>query len=151
MEDAVDRLNGATLSNKDLTALSFHLGRINKILEKHSPDDKPLFCFSELNNHEKIDHIINGVCSFYDIPRDFVSKFGVGNNADLWDCRKYLTVLLYERTGLTFKNIAPLLGFKTHANVIHHYKTLKNQLSKEYYGDEKSKQTYNDLLKHLML
>jgi hypothetical protein len=52
---------------------------------------------------------------------------------------------------MTFKEIAEKLCYKQHSVVIYHYKNMKDDLSGEVYGSNKTKQIYNELLTYLKL
>jgi chromosomal replication initiation ATPase DnaA len=101
------------------------------------------------DSDELSDNIIKGFCSFYKITP--VSLKLYKRSPYLVQRKRMLSYLLSEHTKMSQDQISSLFGYKNHTSVTHHIIEMRNQLSDKFYGDEETKKTYKQLLKHLKL
>ena len=95
------------------------------------------------------DYIVTGVCDFYNISRD---ELRIKNRAkEIVRKRRMAIKLLNKYTKKSTTYIALNLGFKNHATVIHHLKSINDELSDNYYGYSDTKAEYRELVKFLRL
>ena len=99
---------------------------------------------------EMIEKILSGSCEYFGVPRNAI-KNKVGTRSPLWGKKKYIIVLLYDYTACTLWDIARILGYNSHSNMLYHYKKIKEEISGELYGSEKTQLIYNELLTYLKL
>jgi chromosomal replication initiation ATPase DnaA len=100
---------------------------------------------------EKVEAIINGFCGYYGVKSNELCEPAQGRKGILWRQKRFLVPLLYDFTDLNFEEIRITLGYKSYTMVNYNYKTIKNELSGELYGSEKTKLIYSELLKFLQL
>lgn len=91
--------------------------------------------------------IINGLCNFYKIDIDDLTKRSRGKNTI--KRRKFAIRLLRKYTNTTLSQIAEIMHYKEHATVIHHLRTTDDMLSEDVYGDRDFKIEYAELLNYL--
>jgi len=103
-----------------------------------------------MTHPEMVNKILSGCCEYFGVPRDAI-KDNAGTRSPLWGKKKYIIVLLYDYTACTLWDIAGILGYRSHSNMLYHYKKIKEDLSGEFYGSEKTKLVYNALLTYLNL
>ena len=99
---------------------------------------------------EKIDHILNGGCAFFGVPRDVMFK-KESPKSKIWHKRKYFTLLLDDNTSCSLRDIADILGYSQHGTVMYHLSKIRDELSSDFYGSKKTKMIYNELLSYLNL
>ena len=99
---------------------------------------------------EKVEHILNGCCEYLGLKREDLQRNN-GSRSTLWYKKRYMLVLLKDKTVLSTKEIQSLLGYKQQNTVIFHYKNIKDELSDKVYGSQKTKMIYNELLNYLKL
>ena len=99
---------------------------------------------------EKTQLILNKGCEYLGITRDQLLE-GLGSKSKIWDKKRFLIPILYDYTICNYSDIAFYLGYKTHSNVIYHLNLIKDELSVDVYGSEKTKQVYKELLSYLNL
>jgi chromosomal replication initiation ATPase DnaA len=104
----------------------------------------------QMTQPELIDHIITNGSKYLGIG-EIETMEGVHYRTKQWERKRYLISVLCDHTIMTFKEIAEKLGYKQHSVVIYHYKNMKDDLSGEVYGSNKTKQIYNELLTYLKL
>ena len=99
---------------------------------------------------EKAEHIIVKGCEYFGLSRDKLiqPKSGGGGTATK---RKYLSLVLSEHTICDGVEITALLGYSSTQNVYRNIKALKEEISEELYGVDKTKRIYNELLSYLNL
>jgi hypothetical protein len=100
---------------------------------------------------EKIDLIINGFCDYYGISANELCKTANRRQGAGWKWKRFLVLILYDYTDLDMVEIMNVLGYKSYPHVSYHYNKLKEELSGELYGSQKTKLIYNELLKFLKL
>lgn len=103
-----------------------------------------------MTRREKVNYILDGASKYFSIPRGSL-KQGGGARSPAWQKKKYIMVLLCDYTPCTLREVANELGYKSHANVIYNYKKLKEELSGNLYGCDKTKMIYRELLTFLNL
>jgi len=105
-----------------------------------------------LTQPEKIEYILSKGCEYFGIQRADLSKPNQpGSHSTIWEKKKMLIPVLYQNTISNYKDIARCLGYRTTANVTHHSNTLKDELSNETYGSDKTKLIYKELLAYINL
>ena len=99
---------------------------------------------------EKVEHIINGCCEYFGLKREDLQK-NIGSRSVFWYKKRYMVVLLMDKTVLNAREIQSLLGYKERSTVVFHYENVKDELSDKVYGSQKTKMIYNELLNYLKL
>lgn len=98
----------------------------------------------------KIDYIINASCDYFGLARDvMINKTGTKDN--IHRLKRYIALVLTEETEATQSDIAILLGFYSGTNTTKSIKKIREELSDEFFGVNKTKKVYNDLLTYLNL
>lgn len=101
---------------------------------------------------ERVDRILADFCEYYGVSHKELLNNNKGKGAnDIWKWRRMLVPILYDNTDLDFAEIKDILNYKQYRSVQYHYEKLKEELSDEAYGSEKTKLSYNLLLNHLNL
>jgi len=100
---------------------------------------------------EKKDYILNGASDYFGISVEKITSQHNGNRSKLYGKKKILISILYNYTDASFTEIAQILGYKTMQSVSLHFKNLKQELSGELYGCQKTQMIYNELLTYLNL
>ena len=85
----------------------------------------------ENNQREKVDKIVDVVCSFYGVERSEVVSDSRRRNLCL--CRHVITHLIRERTKMGFKDIGRLLGGRDHTTSINSIRALRGWLETDFY------------------
>jgi chromosomal replication initiation ATPase DnaA len=98
---------------------------------------------------KKIDDLVQRACDYYGVKKEDLCMSRKGTQLFRW--KKYLVVVLYDHTDLSFTEIQSVLGYKSYNAMHYNYEVLKEQLSEDRFGDDKIKLSYNELLKHLGL
>jgi hypothetical protein len=98
---------------------------------------------------ELIEHLISRGCEYLGIK--LPTPKGINPTKADWRRKRYLLVILSDYTILSQQEIAELLGYKQHGTVSFHYKNMKDDLSDNTYGNNKTKVIYNNLLNYLKL
>jgi chromosomal replication initiation ATPase DnaA len=100
---------------------------------------------------EKIDYILQKSCDYFGIDRDKVqSRVGKGRSP-LWPKKRFIAYVLYKHTASTIPEIVSLLGYSQYTTVFRNIKGIEEELSEEFYGNEKVKSVYKELLSYLKL
>ena len=99
---------------------------------------------------EKIEHILNGGCEYFGVIREQLIE-NRGPKSKIWHKKIYLVMLLREYTICNNAEIADCVGYKRPENVLYHIRKMKDELSEDVYGSNKTKMIYSELLKHLEL
>jgi chromosomal replication initiation ATPase DnaA len=103
-----------------------------------------------MTDPEKVNYIIDKGCEYFGISRDQVSAPVLGKSK-IWYKKRFLVVPLYDNTALSQQEIATLLGLKNHSTILYHYRELKEDISGELYGSNKTRKIYEELLAYLKL
>jgi len=99
---------------------------------------------------EKIEYILSKCCEYFGISRDKLDEPHY-SSSKLAEKKRLIIGVLKDNTILSYREIMALTGYKTHANVLYHYKLLQNELSDDAYGYDKTKRIYKELLNYLKL
>jgi chromosomal replication initiation ATPase DnaA len=99
---------------------------------------------------EKVEYILNRGCAYLGLDKDKLDYRG-GNKSKDWHKKRFLIVLLLDNTNSSLREVAAYVGYKSHQNIMYHYKNMKQELSSELYGSDKIKSIYNELLSYLNL
>jgi hypothetical protein len=102
---------------------------------------------------EKIEYILGGACDYFGINRsDLWEENGHSRRNELWGKKRYIIPLLLDYTNTSIRETGRLLGYKGGYRAIkYHYDTMKEELSGELYGSQKTKMIYTELLSYLKL
>jgi len=100
---------------------------------------------------EKVEHILKGGCEFLGIPSSALVRGEIGTRSGLWKKKRYLIPVLYDYTVLSYTEMVDLLGYNDLPALRRGYDAIKNELSNEFYGSEKTRTIYNELLNYLKL
>ena len=103
-----------------------------------------------LTQPEKIDMIINGACDFFGITKEGLMEKR-GTRSKYWEYKRYFVPLLFDHTSATHTVITKLLNYVNHSNSSQCYARMKNELSDNIYGYDKTKKVYKELLTYLNL
>ncbi len=99
---------------------------------------------------EKVDYILAKSAEYFGVDKkEFSLKCTKGDK--LWGKKKYVSLVLDERTILSRQEISKLLGFSNGNNVSYWLKTTREELSDKFFGNDKSKMIYKELLSYLNL
>lgn len=99
---------------------------------------------------EKIDYILSSSAKYFGVKKeDFGAKCRKGDR--LWGKKKYVALVLDDKTILSREEMAKLLGFTNGNNVSYWLKTTREELSDKFYKNDKAKMFYNELLSYLNL
>ena len=99
---------------------------------------------------EKVDYILDNSCGFFGIKRGDLT-INTGSRSKIWFKKRFIVAVLDEYTACIQEEIAVLVGYRDRTNVSTHLKKIKEELSGELYGCEKTKRIYNELLSYLNL
>ena len=99
---------------------------------------------------EKVEHILNGCCDYFGLKREDLQAEN-GSRSHIWNKKRYILSILMDKTALSINEIKSLLGYKQYGTVVFHYNNIKDGLSEESYGNDKTKMIYNELLTFLKL
>ena len=99
---------------------------------------------------EKIDYILTKSADYFGVDK---KAFGLRctKGDRLWGKKKYVALVLDDKTILSREEMAKLLGFPNGNNVSYWLKTTREELSDKFFGNDKSKMFYNELLNYLNL
>ena len=98
---------------------------------------------------ELVDHLLTKGCEYLGIK--LPTAKGLNSNDPNWKRKRYLITLLSDYTVLSQREIYKLLGYKRNGTASYHYKNIKDELSNETYGNDKTKLIYKGLLNYLKL
>jgi hypothetical protein len=98
---------------------------------------------------EKANDILQKACDYYGIDKDDLCISRKGTQKYRW--KKYLVIALYNHTDLSFVEIQGLLGYKSYNSMHYNYEVLRDQISGGVYASDKTKLSYNELIKYLGL
>lgn len=105
---------------------------------------------SVMTQPKKIRHIIKKSTEYFGISEDFFfKKAGTRNNVHR--IKRYIAYILSNETELLLSDIAELLGYYNKDVVSVSISKLKEELSDNFYGNNKTKMIYNELLSYLNL
>ena len=99
---------------------------------------------------EKIEYIINRGCEYFGLKRDFLTE-SPGTRNNIHRIKRYIALAIVNETETTMQDIALLLGFYDKNGVSISLKKINEELSDEFYGINKTKVVYNELLSYLNL
>jgi chromosomal replication initiation ATPase DnaA len=99
---------------------------------------------------EKKKFLVEGACQYFGITTEELCHPN-GKRSKIWNKKRFFVSILYDYTDASYSEIARILNYATHVNVSHHYKTIKEELSDEFYNSQKTKMIYNELLTYLNL
>ena len=99
---------------------------------------------------EKAEYIISRGCKYFNIDRDDLSPKS-GGRSSIASKKKYILMVLSEHTVYNLKELGKLMEYNYVGNVGKLIAGLKDELSGELYGCEKTKRIYNELLSYLNL
>jgi len=74
-----------------------------------------------------------------------------GTRSVYWNEKRYFVPLLYDFTNARHTEIRDILGYRTASNVSACYARMKNELSEDMYGFDKTKRVYNELIEFINL
>ena len=99
---------------------------------------------------EKVDYILQGACKYFGFTLEEL-QIKTGSRSPIWEKKRYLIHILENYTSCNYYEIANLLGYATHVNVLYHLRRINEELSDKSYGFDKTKRVYNELLNYLQL
>ena len=105
---------------------------------------------SVITQPEKVDMIINSACTFFGFNRKDLAR-GMKKKSPIGHHKRLIVPLLYDNTNLNFYEIGRHLGYASHSNTLKHYHRVKEEVSGDMYGYEKTKQTFEELKKFIGL
>lgn len=101
-----------------------------------------------LTQPQKVEYILTKGCEYFGLDKSLLKKkFSRGEGR--WAMKRYLIPVLYGHTISSEEDIANLLGYKNKSNVAYHIKKMKEELSDETYGSDKTKAIYKEFLAYL--
>ena len=100
---------------------------------------------------EKKEYILRRASEYFGISVEKMTSQRNGNRSALFGKKKILIPVLYNYTDASLTEIAQILGYKAMQSVSYHLKNLKQELSGELYGSQKTKMVYEELLTYLNL
>ena len=99
---------------------------------------------------ERVEYIIDKGCEYFGVDKKDLISPNRGRSA-MGGKKRYLSMVLSEYTVLNVPEITELLSYSSPQNVYRNILGLKQELSEELYGCEKTKRIYNELLSYLNL
>ena len=100
---------------------------------------------------EKVFYIVNGVCDYFGINPKKIKEIRRGGRGTIPEARRFMSLLLTKYTVLSQREIADNTGIIRHQTINYHCNRLEEELSDNFYGAEKTKMIYNELLSYLNL
>jgi len=103
-----------------------------------------------MTHSERVDYIINKGCEYFGMEKsELISACGTRNNKHR--VKRYIALALYTKTETTMGTIGFMLGFGSNLGVSGALKKIKEELSDDFYGENRTKEVYNELLSYLNL
>ena len=99
---------------------------------------------------QKMEYIIEKGCEYFGLSKEKLTAPNMGKSA-IAGKKKYISLVLSEYTAYNVVEIASELSYKSPQNVYRNILNLKEELSEEFYGTDKTKRIYNELLNYLQL
>lgn len=100
-----------------------------------------------IRKKDRINYVLNGVCSFYDISREELASYR--RNPKKHN-RKRLTIkVLYDIADICHREIAEHFTRTSLWAVQQSYSSISDDLAENTYGNKELKQEYKELLKYL--
>jgi len=99
---------------------------------------------------EKVEYIMNKGCEYFGFKRDILNE-SVGTRDNIHKMKRYIALAIINKTEITMGEIASLLGYFSKDNVSVAIKKIKEELSDEFYGINKTKEIYNEFISYLNL
>lgn len=100
---------------------------------------------------QKVEYILNKGCEFLGLTREELTDGGRGFRAPKWSKKRYFIPILTNYTILTPTEIGEVLGYYDVAALRSARERINTDLSEEFYGSEKIKLVYKELLTYLKL
>lgn len=100
---------------------------------------------------DRVNYIIDGVCSYYGIGRDRLFKYC--RKPEKMDVKRITIKLLKDVADLSIPEISTAMGYKRNCYppVYKHYRSISDDISPNTYGNKELKRTYLDILEFLNL
>ena len=97
---------------------------------------------------EKIKYIIRKSAEYFGITTDeLVHVIGTKNN--IHRMKRYVALIILNQTETSMAELASILNYSYGCNVSVALKKIREELSDEFYGVNKTKVVYNELLEYL--
>ena len=101
-----------------------------------------------MTHKEKMEYIINGSLEYLGLSKDYITVSRRISKRYSMN-KRYIVPILYDYTRASMYEVAEALGYQRHSNALYHYSVLKNELSDDVYGYNKTKMIYRELLEYL--
>ena len=99
---------------------------------------------------ERVEYIIDKGCEYFGLSRDaLLNACGTRNNKHR--IKRYIALAIYTKTETPMEIIGLMLGFARTEGVSNALKKIKEELSDEFYGENRTKEVYKELLSYLNL
>jgi len=99
---------------------------------------------------EKVNYIISKGCDYFGV-KESVLVGSMGTKSNLHRKKRYIALILYDEVEITLQEISERLGNFDKTSLSASIRRLREELSGEFYGSEKTKKIYNELLFYLNL
>ena len=100
---------------------------------------------------EKVEYILDKGCEFLGLTRADLEPGGIGARSNKWSRKRLLIPVLFDQTILTITDVARTLGYYDTRAISNAHAIIQRDLSDEFYGSQKIKQVYKELLTYLKL
>lgn len=99
---------------------------------------------------EKIEHIINKGCEFFGLTREELLEKNLGTRGNIHRMKRYICFVILNEMEVTMDEVAHVHGLYNNKDCVSSsMKKMKEELSDEFYGSDKTKRVYKELLTHL--
>lgn len=149
--DNLSRLQISKLDDDNYSVIKL-IDQSSYLIGTFTKEELRLLCDTLDDTPRHLDYaysVIHGICEYYKIS--FVDLVNKTRGTDYVRRRKLTMYILYKFTYTPLTKIRNILKFKTHANIIHHIKTVEGLLSNESFKDLTYKYEYKELLNYLKL
>ena len=100
---------------------------------------------------QKIDYIIEKTAEYFGLSVVELTKARGGGRTSAHRKKMYLSLILYNNTETTMKEISERVGYYDKNTISRKLKYIKEELDPAYDGYAKTKMIYKELLEHLNL
>lgn len=103
---------------------------------------------SVLTQPEKIKLILEKSAQYFGVTVDELTRKQV-KKGKVSPHKKLVIPILFDNTNLTGVKIGELMGYRDHVTANHHYRNMRDELSDETYGNERTKKLYKELVQFI--
>jgi chromosomal replication initiation ATPase DnaA len=120
---------------------------VDTLIKMEDSKANPVFEF--MTQQQRIEHIMDGVADFFQIPRDQLKTSRRHSNRTIR--KKYISALLAKYANVRQEIIADMLGYGERSSVSNAIDKLDTFLAPKPFGEEVVKEEWKNLLLHLKL